>query len=123
MAQHSVSRNSIQPHRGNHAPARTRSHYDAILALLRERGPQGVLASELYDQPHLYGRSPRNRISELRHDGFVISGQAHGVSDWHYVLVSASDDWYLQVAGKPRPKEPGTEESTALPLFDSSVRS
>jgi hypothetical protein len=106
-----------QPQRGTGPPPRTRTHYAAILALLRERGPQGVLASELYNQPHLYGRSPRNRISELRRDGFVISGQARGSSDWHYVLVSSSEDWYMHVTGKPRPAR-SSESSAVLPLFD-----
>jgi hypothetical protein len=104
------------------APARTRSHYDAILALLRERGPRGVLGSELYDAPHLYGRSPRNRISELRADGFVISGQARGSSDWHYVLLPDSSDWYELVTGKPRPALASNDLGSALPLFDAVVR-
>jgi hypothetical protein len=107
-----------KPGRPCGAPVRTRSHYDAILALLRERGPQGVLASELYDHPHLYGRSPRNRISELRRDGFVISGEARGASDWHYVLLPDSPDWYLQATGKPRPVS-SSDPGTALPLFDA----
>ena len=109
-----------KPPRG--APARTRSHYNAILALLRERGPRGVLGSELYDAPYLYGRSPRNRISELRRDGFVISGEARGASDWHYVLLPDSSDWYEQTTGHPRPA-PLSEPGAALPLFDAAVRS
>jgi hypothetical protein len=32
------------PHRGSGAPVRARSHYKAILALLRERGSQGFSA-------------------------------------------------------------------------------
>lgn len=109
------------PRRGIGAPSRTRSHYERILALLRERGPAGVLASELYDAPSLYGRSPRNRISELRKDGHLISGKPRG-SDWHYILIrenesptprppegkpaeqaSLSKDWYTATTGKPRP--------------------
>src|SRR5580692_3815293 len=100
-----------KPRRPREAPARTRSHYDAILALLRERGPQGVLGSELYDAPHLYGRSPRNRISEIRADltkdgdFWEIAGEAHGGSDWHYVLRSKkpSSDWYESATGQQRP--------------------
>src|SRR5438128_11647178 len=62
-----------RPKRGSGVPARCASHKSAILALLRERGSNGVLSSELYDNPHLYGRSPRNRISELRKpDGCLI---------------------------------------------------
>src|SRR5262245_15267583 len=76
-----------RPFRGAGAPARSRSHYDAILELLRRRGPKGVLSSELYAQPHLYGRSPRNRISELRKAGHLIEGKPHGSSDWFYRLI------------------------------------
>lgn len=111
-----------KPQRPRGAPVRTRSHYNAILALLRERGPQGILASELYDQPHLYGRSPRNRISELRRDGFVISGEARGASDWHYILLPASSDWFEELTGRPRPKE-SVNDAADLPLFATPVRS
>lgn len=99
------------PRRGGGAPARSRSHYDAILKLLRERGTQGVRGSELYSRPDLYGRSPRNRISELRRDGHLIEGRAHGDSDWFYWLIrdnagskpfSDSPDWYERKSGKPR---------------------
>jgi hypothetical protein len=75
------------PRRGSGAPARSRSHYEAILQFLRARGSQGVLGSELYACPELYGRSPRNRISELRRDGHLIEGKAHGSSDWFYRLL------------------------------------
>jgi hypothetical protein len=110
------------PLHGNGAPARTRSHYERILALLRERGSAGVLSSELYDSPELYGRSPRNRISELWRDGHLISGEARGASDWHYILVREnesptsrgpqgkaaeqaplSQDWYTRTTGEARP--------------------
>jgi Helix-turn-helix domain len=95
----------VTPHKAHGAPARCHSHRERILALLRERGSQGVLASELYEQPHLYGRSPRNRISELRRDGFVISGKSRGASNWHYVLLHLSDsaDWFEQSTGLKRP--------------------
>lgn len=104
-----------KPQRG--APDRTRTHYGRILALLRERGAAGVLASELYDAPHMYGRSPRNRISELRRDGHRVDGNPRGSSDWHYVLIreaaldavsstAAESDWYERQTGKPRPHTP-----------------
>jgi hypothetical protein len=117
------------------APNRTRSHYDRILGLLRERGPAGVLASELYDAPHLYGRSPRNRISECRKDGHLIEGRPRGASDWHYVLIRENEnpterpapgkpaeqirladslDWYEREHG-PRPSTATTKHD--LPLF------
>src|SRR6516162_1703249 len=37
-----------KPRRGSGAPARSRSHYKAILELLCERRPHGVLRSEMY---------------------------------------------------------------------------
>ena len=97
------------PLRGIGAPARSRTHYERILALLRERGPAGVLASELYDAPSLYGRSPRNRISELRQDGHLISGNARGASDWHYVLIRENE------SPTPRRSRPGKAEQLSLP--------
>src|SRR5437762_10541053 len=76
-----------RPPRATGAPSRTRSHYERILALLRERGPAGVLSDELYDSPALYGRSPRNRISELRRDGHLIKTLPVGASVVRYVLT------------------------------------
>jgi hypothetical protein len=121
-----------KPQRLRVAPARTRSHYDRILGLLRERGPAGVLASELYDAPHLYGRSPRNRISEIRADlkkdgdFWEITGEARGASDWHYVLRSkkSSSDWYEREIGQPRASGQTPRSShDDLPLFSGALRS
>jgi hypothetical protein len=117
---------SARPPRGNGAPSRTRSHYERILALLRERGPAGVLSSELYDAPHLFGRSPRNRISEMRQDGHLIKTIQAGPSVVRYVLThenpspterphSSSSDWYERQTGKPRPVE--QRQNNDLPLF------
>src|SRR5262249_11489057 len=112
------------PRRGS-APVRSRSHYDAVLELLRERGTQGVLGCELYSRPDIYGRSPRNRISELRKDGHLIEGTPHGSSDWFYRLVrdtsgvkpfADSPDWYERATGRPRP-ESQRDDFSALPLF------
>jgi hypothetical protein len=114
-----------RPRRGTGAPARSRSHYEAILALLGERGPQGVLGSELYARPELYGRSPRNRISELRRDGHLIEGKPHGSSDWFYRLIrdnigekpfADSSDWYQRAHG-PRPSGKTAKRAGNLPLF------
>jgi hypothetical protein len=114
-----------EPKRGSGAPTRSRSHYEAILELLRERGPQGVLGSELYSHPDLYGRSPRNRVSELRKDGHLIEGKPHGASDWFYRLIrdnagvkplADSPDWYERVSGQPRPPL-DQEDFSSLPLF------
>jgi|HubBroStandDraft_6_1064221.scaffolds.fasta_scaffold15874_2 hypothetical protein len=79
------------PRKGVDAPERARTHYERILALLRERGAVGVLASEMYDAPRFYGRSPRNRISELRQDGHLISGEPDGASDWRYILLRENE--------------------------------
>jgi len=69
---------------------RASSHYENIAALLRERAEQGlgVKGSELYARPDLYGRSPRNRISELKKDGWNIGGKGAGGADWFYWLRS-----------------------------------
>lgn len=112
-----------RPKTGTGAPARCGSHKAAILAFLRERGPQGILGSELYNSPERFGRSPRNRVSELRKEGFLISGEPHGDSDWHYILLRdsfgakpiTSGDWYERQTGRARPAAlPATDD---LPLF------
>lgn len=111
-----------RPRRGKGAPGRWTSHKTAILAMLRERGPQGVLGSELYSRPDLYGRSPRNRISELRKDGHLIEGKPDGASDWFYRLIrdstganplAESSDWYEHTTGRPRP-QPDKDNSSSL---------
>ena len=91
-----------RPVRGSGAPARCASHYEAILRLLRERAEQGlgVLASELYSRPELYGRSPRNRISEARKAGHLIEGKSYGASDWFYRLIRDAS------GVEPRPAQP-----------------
>jgi hypothetical protein len=88
-------------------PARTDSQRARILSLLRERGAAGVLASELYDQPLRFGRSPRNRLSELRKAGFRIVGEARGSSDWHYTLIA-----------EPQPIPAQAKPQAPLPLFE-----
>ena len=113
------------PRRTSGAPLRSRSHYEAILELLRERGPQGVLGSELYSRPDLYGRSPRNRISQLRKDGHLIEGKPRGAADWWYRLIrdnggakphAASLGWYERATGQPRPQL-DKDDISSLPLF------
>ena len=117
-----------RPRRGTGAPSRCASHKSVILALLRERGSQGVLGSELYDCPEKFGRSPRNRISELRRDGHLIEGKARGACDWWYRLIrdnagakplADSSDWYEREHG-PRPSG---KPPCDLPLFAETVRS
>jgi hypothetical protein len=114
-----------RPKRGAGAPARSRSHYAAILQLLRERGPQGVLGSELYSHPEMYGRSPRNRISELRRDGHLIEGKAHGSSDWFYRLIreNHSPDRLRQAPARvPKSQLRKDDPSVTLTLFDLTVQ-
>jgi len=115
------------PHRGTGAPARTLSHESAILALLRERGPQGVLGSELYARPERFGRSPRNRVSELRQEGFLIEGRPHGSADWHYRLIrdtSGQEPRHIHHVGPASDfmRSRRAEESAAMPLFSPAVR-
>ena len=94
----------VRPPRATGAPSRTRSHYDRILALLRERGPVGILSSELYDSPELYGRSPRNRVSELRKDGHLIRTEPAGPSVVRYILTHENP------SPTPRPSPPKAEQ-------------
>lgn len=112
-----------KPRRSHGAPSRCSSHKAAILALLRERGAQGVLGSELYNFPEKFGRSPRNRISELRKEGCLISGEPRGASDWFYRLIRDKDG---VAPSKPEPTKPvesefmqrrREEEAQAMPLF------
>jgi hypothetical protein len=103
------------PHRAPRAAVKTgtwreraHSHYQNILALLRERGPAGVLSSELYNRPEKFGRSPRNRISEARAAGLNIETipLPHGLV--RYILREE------QHRSPVVPRESTTED---LPLF------
>ena len=117
---------------------RARSHYDNIAELLKQRGQQGlgVRSSELYASPEKFGRSPRNRISELRSDGWNIGGKAHNTSDWFYFLRSdgAGKQYpthrFDEPPKAPRPQLVSQPEVkpwnnrprlTGLPLWDSVV--
>ena len=108
-----------EPRRGSGAPIRSRSHYATILQLLRDRGPRGVLSSELYARPELYGRSPRNRISELRRDGHLIEGKPHGPADWFYRLIR-DNAGVTPLSAKPESdfmRRRREEQAAAMPLF------
>lgn len=135
MAERNIYRSTIQseiprptlaevarakPQRGTGAPARCSSHKAAILALLRERGPAGVLSSELYDSPELYGRSPRNRISEMRADGHLIQTVPAGASVVRYVLTHENPSPTPRPICKPVTKN--RPAVTGLPLWDAMVR-
>jgi hypothetical protein len=127
-----------KPQHGSGAPSRCQSHKERIRALLKERGPAGVLSSELYDSPEPYGRSPRNRISELRKpDGCLIETITVDASTVRYVLLRDSDgeqpnqnphrtesrDWYARTTGKSRAAVvPEKSITDHLPLFDVAVR-
>lgn len=105
---------------------RARSHYENISSLLCQRAEQGlgVKGSELYSDVERFGRSPRNRISELRRDGWDIGGKASGDSDWFYWL--RSDNCGRAYATKrfdepenfPRPKLVAQPPLKELSLFD-----
>ncbi len=88
---------------------RTRSHYANIAELLKQRGEQGlgIRGSELYSDVERFGRSPRNRISELRRDGWSIGGKASGDADWFYWLRSDN-------AGRTYPTRRFDEPSKSL---------
>jgi hypothetical protein len=89
--------------------ARAATHKENVLAILRERGATGVLSSELYDSPERFGRSPRNRVSELRREGFSIRTFHVNAAVVRYVLADRGE----QSAPSPRAVVP----SESLPLF------
>jgi hypothetical protein len=91
----------VEPSR-NGIPARAHNQQLAVLAKLCERGSLGVLSSELYAEPLVFGRSPRNYISVLRRQGFDIHGESRGESDWHYVLLTKPSlaDWYEEATNE-----------------------
>lgn len=118
--------------------SRARSHRENIADLLIQRAKQGlgVRGSELYASPEEFGRSPRNRISELRRGGWNIGGKSYGDSDWFYWLRSDAAGRTFPTArfdelpNPPRPqlvKQPETawadrKAVTGLPLFDLVVQ-
>jgi hypothetical protein len=136
-SQHSISLGEVsraRPPRGTGAPSRTRSHFDRILALLHERGAAGVLSSELYDNPRLYGRSPRNRISDARkRAGCRIETIPVSASVVRYVLIRDGDGIAPSCEipiSRPEPSRPVEqlaisdymrrsiqEQAAAMPLF------
>ena len=81
---------------------RSASQRALVLAHLREVGTVGVLSRELYDDPqHRYGRSPRNRVSELIAMGFKIEKRWEG-RNYRYILRQEPEkpnplpDYYTQ---------------------------
>lgn len=110
-----------RPPRAFGAPSRTKSHYQRILALLRERGSAGILSSELYDAPDLYGRSPRNRISEIRKSGHLIKTVQFSASVVRYVLLHENPSPVQRPPAKPVPKWEDRPNLEGL-LFDVGVQ-
>lgn len=126
-----------RPLRPDGPPERSHAHYFNVLAILRDRGVEGILATDLYNCPEKYGRSPRNRISELRRDGHLISGKWEGKDAFRYVLLRENpdpkpkraqrirteqrplaDDWYEQKTGHARPTiTPAKQSQVVGPLF------
>ena len=78
-----------RPYRSPGPPERTKSHKANILKFWIECAKQGraMLGSELYEHPESYGRSPRNRISELKKDGYIFESKPRGSNDHAYTLL------------------------------------
>src|SRR5258708_38867935 len=98
-------------------PPTANSQRQRILERLRDAGQSGVLAAEFYDDSQCrYGRSPRNRISELRAIGHKITGDWEGKLNFRYTLIEETSapkalpdynaqkklDWYERHTGQPR---------------------
>jgi len=111
-------------------PPTAHSQRALIFERLRDAGARGVLAAELYDDPQCrYGRSPRNRISELRAMGHKITGEWEGKINFRYTLIEETQapkalpdygaqkklDWYERQTGQSRP---GTLQTDSEPLFE-----
>jgi hypothetical protein len=82
----------------------------------------GVLSSDLYNSPHLYGRSPRNRISELRRDGHLIRTIPVGASVVRYVLTHENPCPVQGPPAKPTLTWRDRPRVTGLPLFDLGLQ-
>jgi hypothetical protein len=59
-----------------------------ILELLQLRGSLGVSNLELYARPYLFGVSGRNRISELRKEGYAIKVERLPGGYAKYILLA-----------------------------------
>lgn len=117
-------------------PSTANSQRERILERLRVAGQRGVLAAEFYDDPQCrYGRSPRNRISELRAMGHKITGEWESKVDFRYTLIEETQapkalpdynaqkklDWYERQTGQSRPH---SASANLGPLFEGEgVRS
>jgi hypothetical protein len=121
-----------RPLRGNGPPANTRSHYTNAAKLLCERGEQGlgVLSSYMYERSELYGRSPRNRISELKKDGWIIGRKrvAGGLAFYWLIRDNTGRSYPTSQHGEPRTAQSPKPETawedrkpvTGLELWDAA---
>ncbi len=121
-----------KPLRGTGAPSRTRSHYANIAKSLCERGEQGlgVHGSYLYEHPELYGRSPRNRIHELKQDGWIIGRKrvAGGLAFYWLIRDNTGRSYPTSHHGESRPAQSPKPETawedrkpiTGLELWDAA---
>jgi hypothetical protein len=110
----SIGRNT--PHLQHGAPERTKSHYVRMFNLLKERGAVGVTSDELYEAPQLYGRSPRNRIAEMRKRGLNIATLSVSSHSVRYVLIS-DEVPKISTSSGSEPTMPSRKPGPLLPLF------
>lgn len=121
--------------RGNGPPANTRSHYANLAKRLCECGEQGlgVSAAYLYEHPELYGRSPRNRIHELKEDGWIIGRKRSdgGMAFYWLIRDNTGRSYPTLHYGEPQPTQTNKPEIawkdrrpvTGLELWDAAGRS
>jgi hypothetical protein len=122
-----------KPLRGTGAPSNTRSHYTNAAKLLCERGEQGsgIHGSYLYEHPELYGRSPRNRIHELRQDGWIIGSKraAGGLAFYWLIRDNTGRSYPTSQHGEAPPARARKSETawkdrkpvTGLELWDAAA--
>jgi len=116
---------------------RAGKHKKRIAALLIERGEHGmaVHAADLYEHPELYGRSPRNRISDLKRKNGWDIGRRPGERKCHFYWLRRDGDGRTYPTqhfdgppNHPRRISPSKTSwsdrprVTGLPLFDLAVR-
>src|ERR1700730_16629023 len=109
-----------RPFRPSGAPDRANTHRANVYNKLNEREDAGVFADELYNEHERYGRSPRNRISELRASGVLICGEWRG-KRFHYRLLRQGENQAPSQPHSKPAKQSGDffegQRATGLPLF------
>ena len=115
---------------------RTSVHEKNVAALLIERARQGmcVQAADMYEQPDLYGRSPRSRVSDLIHKKGWDIGSKPGERHCQCYWVRRDGDGRTYPTARfddplpcPRPQLPDAEsaymcrvreeQAESMPLF------